>query len=229
MSSWLAKRTGIHLNLRPLARPFGAVAGGLLGGPAGAALGAGLMGGADNLGHGGNIGSALKDAAISGGTTYAGAKLLPMIAGKLGYGGGDGAAAAGGAPGGGAPTAAPAIEQGFDRASDVGGMGGYTSSTAALPAPSGNLASRALSSVGGFIKQNPTASLNAAGTVASSYANTAGQNADRRLYRDQIMRSNALEDDERRRRQSIGTAWLQTMAKNGNPMASDLARQLGYA
>lgn len=241
MSSWLAKRTGIHINLRPLVRPAAAIAGGMLGGPAGAALGAGLAGTADDLGHGKNIGEAAVGGLKTGAETYAGAKLLPMLGHTLGLGGGDATAGAGGgtpgpaAPigggigGGGGPGGiSGAADAGFDRSSDVGG---YTGSSAgsALPPPPGNMAQRALSSMGGFVQRNPTATLNAAGTAASTYAQASGANADRRLYRDQVLRQNALEDEERRRKQSIGTAWIQQMAKGGNPMAMELAKQLGYA
>ena len=237
MSSWLSKRLGVHINFRPLVRPAAAIAGGLFGGPLGASLASGLAGAADDLGHGKNLGQAAVGGLKTGALTYAGAKLLPAIAGKLGMG--DDAASSGSDVGGGggvtpagAETAMPPAARGTVN------IGGFTapapvaaeipSSSAALPSPEGNLAQRALKSVGGFVKQNPVASINAAGTALSTYANASGANADRRLYRDQLMRQNALEDEERKRRQSIGTAWLQSMKNAGNPFALDLAKQLGY-
>jgi hypothetical protein len=86
MSSWLSKRTGIHINLRPLAPVAGGILGTLLLPGVGTALGASLGAGAgravDDLAHGSNIGDSLKHGAITGAETYGAGKVL----GALGYG-----------------------------------------------------------------------------------------------------------------------------------------------
>lgn len=84
--SWLSQKTGVHLNLRPLAPVAGGILGSILlpgvGTALGTAIGAGAAGTADSLAHRENIGQALGHGALDAGLAYGGAKIM----GAMGYG-----------------------------------------------------------------------------------------------------------------------------------------------
>jgi hypothetical protein len=117
--SWLSDRTGIHLNLRPLAAPIGAIAGGLLGGPAGAALGAGLFKTGDNLAHHDSLGHAVGQGVLNGALAYGGGKALESLRGAF-------------APSSAVQQAGDLMANGSTAASGSGGFGGTVRSAGAF-------------------------------------------------------------------------------------------------
>lgn len=191
MSSWLSNRLGLHINLRPLAAPAGAILGSMLLPGIGTALGAGLGAGAaktaDNLFHHDSIGHALGQGVLNGGAAYLGAGGLSKLK-SIFDGSGDAASAAGsvaqsGVPGGGAgaftPSSAASAGDGFQSAIPDSALYGKT----AFPGSSPSLVSRlgsGAASVGRFAQQNPLAAamgLQGVGNIAQAGSENAYRKA----------------------------------------------------
>lgn len=151
MSSWLANRLGIHLNLRPLAPIAGGVLGGIVGGPAGAAWGAGLARGLDDKAHGSSWQDSLKHGATTGVLTYAGGKGLEKLR-----------SAFGGAQPGFTPSSSAPIDP-AENLSGVGSSGPAFGAGGATPTPSvggggsGFSLGSAVKGIGSFAQKNPQA------------------------------------------------------------------------
>lgn len=213
--SWLSDRTGIHLNLRPLAPIAGGALGGLLGGPAGAAWGSGLGRGLDDLAHGQNIGQSLKEGALTGGATYLGGKALQQLGGMFqpssaplptntqytpgadgGWSGPPGTAFNAGAAAGGGAGAPP-----------IGGGGGGAMDR--LGSMLGN--------AGGWAAKNP----NAIGGALQGLGNMAGASSENRLRNAQAsqLEQTAMETEEQRKRDLA-------RAQAFGPLAQSLMGQL---
>lgn len=230
--SWLSDRTGIHLNLRPLAPIAGAAIGSVIPG-LGTAWGAGLGRGLDDLAHGDSVGQSLKEGALAGGTSYLGGKALAQLRSAFspGSGTGAGAAAAPGeapiqaaAPVTQAPIAPPADapimgEPGWPGASAMSALGGQRPDGGAMSS-----LGHAFGSIGKFAADHP----NAIGQGLQGLGGIAGSSSENRLRNAQAaqLQQQTLMADEQRKRdlaraQAFGPLAQQLMGNLQNIYSSN--------
>lgn len=223
--SWLSQRTGIHVGPKQFGSLGGALLGTMIPGVgtlAGMALGSGLGRAAGGLASGENVGQAALHGFGTGAGVYGGGKVLGMIPGvnKL-----PGLAGAEGAPAAPPPANYSNLFQNEvvdPMAARLGGGGG---------------ASGLASGVGHVLKDNAGALINAGGGAFSAVSEAQQQAANRDFMqsqfdfqKQQVLRQNQLEDEQRRRQLALGQQWLQGMSSSNpqNPQVQAILRAMGY-
>lgn len=228
--SWLSKATGIHLGGKQLGSLGGALLGSLIpipgvGTALGASLGAGLGRTVGGLTSGESLGQAALHGVGTGAGTYGVSQVVPHIPGLnkipgFGGGGSDGTPAAGAPPPG---DYSNAFQNDVvnPMASRLGGGGGGS----------------VMSNLGNFAGKHGDALIQAGGGAFSSI-NANQQAAAQRAFlqqqfdfqKQQALRQNQLEDQERQRKMQLGQQWLQGMSNSNpnNPQLQQILQSMGY-